>query len=113
MAKNGISTLSTKEAKMHAKLNLAELKRKGYTLDTSGNVVSGPDITKPFYRARNQYDITELPTQYVVNTSVDNPNPDGLIYGRPWHVQFASEEILLEDGTDIYQEDGSSLFLTE
>lgn len=113
MSKNGISTLSTKEARMHAKLDLAELKRKGYTLNSSGDVISGPDTSKPFYRVRNQYDITELPTQYVGENVVDNPNTGGLVYGRPWHVQLASAEILLEDGTDIYQEDGSSLFFTE
>jgi hypothetical protein len=84
MAANGISTLSTKESKMHSKLDLASLKRQGYTLNKDGSIAGGPDTTKPFYRARNLYDITELPAQYLGNTVDDNPNPGGLIYGRPW-----------------------------
>ena len=42
------------------------------------------DTESSYYRARNDYDITELPTQYSDNTVVDNENPDGLILGRPW-----------------------------
>lgn len=86
MSANGISSLSTKQAKQTAKLDLAALKRQGYTLNSDGSIASGPDITKPFYRTRNQYDITELPTQYSNNTLVDNINEDGLILGRPWIV---------------------------
>ena len=84
MAANGISSLSTKEAKQKAKLNLAQLKRKGYTLNADGTVASGPDTSKIFYRARNEYDLTELPTQYVGNVAVDNINEEGLVVGRPW-----------------------------
>lgn len=67
MAANGISTLSTKEAKQKAKLDLAAAKRAA-----DGN-------------PRATYDITELPTQYSGNDIVDNPNVGGLIPGRPWH----------------------------
>lgn len=84
MSANGISSLSTKEDKQRAKLNLAALKRQGYTLNSDGSVASGPDVTKEFYRARNQYDITELPTEYSGNNIVDNPNEGGLVVGRPW-----------------------------
>jgi len=84
MAANGISTLSTKEARQKAKLDLAALKRQGYTLNIDGTIASGPDTTKQFYRARNIYDITELPTQYNGNTIIDNPNISGLLLGRPW-----------------------------
>jgi hypothetical protein len=84
MAANGISTLQHKQDKQTAKLNLASLKRKGYTLDVAGNVISGPDISKPFYRARNAYDISELPTEYINNDVVDNANESGLLVGRPW-----------------------------
>jgi hypothetical protein len=84
MSANGISTLATKQARQVAKLNLASLKRQGYTLSSTGTVVSGPDISKPFYRARNVYDITQLPTEYINNDVVDNPNTGGLIVGRPW-----------------------------
>lgn len=66
MAANGISTLSTKEAKQKAKLDLAALDRTA-----SGN-------------PRDVYDITQLPTQYSGNDIVDNPNVGGLIQGRPW-----------------------------
>jgi hypothetical protein len=66
MAANGISTLSTKEAKQKAKLDLAAQDRAA---------VGNPRAT---------YDITELPTQYSGNDIVDNPNIGGLIEGRPW-----------------------------
>ena len=47
--------------------------------------ISGPvDATKNYYRARNQYDITQLPTQYSGNDLTDNPNAGGLVEGRPW-----------------------------
>lgn len=66
MAANGISTLSTKELKQKAKLDLAAIDRAA-----DGN-------------QRATYDITELPTQYDDNTIVDNPNVGGLVVGRPW-----------------------------
>ena len=84
MSANGIAHLETKELRQKAKLDLAALKRKGNTLNADGTVASGPDITKPFYRARNTYDITQLPTQYNVNNITDNPNAGGLVIGRPW-----------------------------
>lgn len=65
MSANGISTLSTKQAKQEAKLALAATKRA--TTDR-----------------RSILDITELPTQYSGNNVVDNPNTGGLIEGRPW-----------------------------
>ena len=86
MSANGISTLSDKKAKQLAKLELAQLKRKGYTLAANGTVISGPATSAIFYRSRNEYDITELPTQYsgVDNGLIDNINESGLILGRPW-----------------------------
>ncbi len=33
---------------------------------------------------RSTYTITDLPTRYSGNAVVDNPNPGGLINGRPW-----------------------------
>ena len=70
---NNIANLSTKQARQVAKLNLAQLRRQ-----------AGGDTTAPFYRARNEYDITELPTQYIGNTATNNINEEGLVYGRPW-----------------------------
>lgn len=66
MAANGISTLSSKQAKQVAKLTLAASDRLAS---------SNP---------RSTYDITQLPTQYSGNVIVDNPNGGGLITGRPW-----------------------------
>ena len=66
MALNGISTLSTKELRQKAKLDLAAAKR-----DTDGN-------------PRATYDITQLPTQYTGNAVTDNANTGGLVQGRPW-----------------------------
>jgi hypothetical protein len=63
---NVIDRLATKELKQKAKLNLSELDRAA-----AGN-------------PRATYDITELPTQYSGNNIVDNPQPNGLILGRPW-----------------------------
>ena len=65
MAANGISELATKEARQKAKLELAKADR-----EADGR--------------RAVYDLTELPTRYNDNTVVDNPNPDGLLEGRPW-----------------------------
>ena len=66
MALNGISTLSTKELRQKAKLDLAADKRA-----TDGN-------------PRATYDITQLPTQYTGNAVTDNANTGGLVQGRPW-----------------------------
>lgn len=63
---NVIDRLATKELKQKAKLDLSELDRAA-----DGN-------------PRSTYDITELPTQYSGNNIVDNPQPAGLILGRPW-----------------------------
>lgn len=66
MSANGISTLSTKELKQKAKLDLAAADRLA-----DGNL-------------RNTYDITKLPTRYSGNDVVDNANSGGLTVGRPW-----------------------------
>lgn len=63
---NKIARLTTLEDRQVAKLDLSNLERLEL-----GN-------------SRPYYDITELPTYYSGNTVVDNPNPDGLIEGRPW-----------------------------
>lgn len=66
MAANGISTLSTKEERQRAKLDLAAQNRLA-----NGN-------------PRSTYDVTLLPTQYDSDTVIDNPNIGGLVQGRPW-----------------------------
>jgi hypothetical protein len=60
MAANGISTLATKELRQIAKLNLAAAKR-------------GESVDRDL-----------LPTKYVGNNVVNNPNPGGLQTHRPW-----------------------------
>jgi hypothetical protein len=65
MSANGISTLSTKQAKQEAKLALAATDRAA--TGRRPNLVIG-----------------QLPTQYSGNNVVDNPNVGGLIEGRPW-----------------------------
>ena len=69
MSANGISHLSTKQARQAAKLAAAATKR-----GTAG--VS--------FRARQYLDTTELPTVYSGNAVVDQPNVGGLVLGRPW-----------------------------
>lgn len=73
---NNISDVNkwTKQERQILKLDLAQLRRK-----------AGGNTTSTFYRSRNIYDITELPTTYIDNTSTfNNPNTGGLIVGRPW-----------------------------
>lgn len=99
---NTISKLPTKEDRQLAKLDLAQLRRQ-----------AGGDTTANFYRFRNYYDITELPTRYVGNDVVDNPNPGGLIYGRLWieNPIVVTNRILQETGDYLLQEDGSFILL--
>jgi hypothetical protein len=84
MSANGISDLATKQLKQVAKLDIAQAKREGRVVADDGSVSGPVDATKNYYRARNQYDITQLPTQYTGNDLTDNPNVGGLVEGRPW-----------------------------
>ena len=84
MAANGISTLATKELKQVAKLDIAQAKREGRVVAVDGTITGAVDATKPYYRARDTYDLTQLPTLYDDNTVVDNANTGGLVTGRPW-----------------------------
>jgi hypothetical protein len=84
MAANGISSLSTKQLKQKAKLDLAAAKRQGKVVAADGTITGSIDSTKPYYRTRNTYDLTQLPTQYSGNNITDNPNAGGLVVGRPW-----------------------------
>jgi len=70
MAANGISTLSTKELRQVAKLELAQTKRQ--QVGTQG------------YRDLRYYDLDLLPTKYSGDGIVNNPNAGGLQAGRPW-----------------------------
>ena len=111
MSANGISTLATKQEKQIAKLELAARKRQGYTLNADGSVASGPDINANFYRANNEYDITELPTQYQGNSVLDNVNEDGLKAKRPW-VTFLPNDLFAHGEMGVWFDPGNigSLF---
>lgn len=73
MAKNGISTLPSKQQRQVAKLDLAQTQRR-----------AGGNTAAAAYRVLNTYDLNLLPSQYVGNTSVPNSHPAGLQPGRPW-----------------------------
>lgn len=94
MAANGISTLSTKEARQIAKLEYAQAKRKGRVITDGGALGTygtwsdngTDDDTKNYYRSNNTYDATSLPDTYNGNVpgADDNPNTGGLLPKRPW-----------------------------
>lgn len=84
MAANGISSLSTKQAKQVAKLNIAQAKRQGKTVATNGTISGSVDPSKNYYRYWNTYNINDLPTKYSGNNVVDNANGAGLLTHRPW-----------------------------
>jgi hypothetical protein len=73
MAANGISTLDNKKLRQEAKLALAEQDRQDR------------NAIEPGRYADTSADITQLPTKYKAdNTVEDNPNVGGLLPKRPW-----------------------------
>lgn len=77
MAANNISTLESKRDRQIAKLELSSANRARLQRLGSGT-------PRPFF-----YDLARLPTVYsqssnVTSERVDNPNPRGLLLGRPW-----------------------------
>lgn len=73
MAANGISTLANKKLRQEAKLLQA------------GNDRAARNVVEPGRYSDVTADITQLPTKYEADNSVtDNPNPGGLLPGRPW-----------------------------
>jgi hypothetical protein len=84
MAANSISTLSTKELKQVAKLDIAQAKRQGKTVAVDGTITGSVDPTKNYYRYNNTYNINDLPTKYTGNAVTDNANAAGLQTARPW-----------------------------
>lgn len=85
MAANGISSLSTKQAKQEAKLAIAAAKRQGKIVARDGTISGSLDSTKPYYRLYNYLLIDRLPAKYVGNTAVNIDTP--LLPHRPWDVQ--------------------------
>jgi len=116
MAKNGISTLATKALRQVAKLNLAQNKRKVFTLYANGAIASGPSTANAFYRENNTYDIAGLPTQYSGNAIVNNANgvAGALTRGRPWldvaSIDFAPN--IWRTNYNLYFNDTPSFFAT-
>lgn len=89
MAANGISTLSTKEERQLAKLQLAQAKRKGQIITEGGGTWSADGIDNPdapWYEELNTLDLSLLPDLYNDDSTGpdDNPNAGGLQPGRPW-----------------------------
>jgi hypothetical protein len=84
-------TPDTKELKQRLKLERASLKRQGYTLDTDGSILSGPDTDAPFYRRLNVLDIDLLPNKYSDNNLVNTT--EVLQRGRPWTTSFTFYEV--------------------
>ena len=111
MSANGIAHLSTKELKQKGKLDIASAKRQGKVVAVDGTITGDIDPTQPYYRVNNSYDLTELPAQYVDDTLVDNPNPDGLLVARPWIPTVVVEGFALdsENGIDLTTEGGDLL----
>lgn len=73
MSSNGISTLANKKLRQEAKLALA------------GQDSADQNVIEPGRYADTTADITQLPTKYKTdNTVEDNANVGGLIQGRPW-----------------------------
>lgn len=88
MSANGISTLSSREARQVGKLDIAQAKRRGQIVSNTGVISGSANSAQPFARTLNTYDLSLLPTQYSGNTLVDNSNLVSgnveLVAGRPW-----------------------------
>jgi hypothetical protein len=95
----------TKQERQLRKLVIAEAKRKAFG-----------DITKPYYRVNNTYDLTLLPDTYNGNVpgADDNANTGGLLEGRPWvnyaGIAFASN--IWRTDYEGYFNDTPSFFAT-
>lgn len=102
------SGLADKEARQTAKLDIAQLKRRGYTLNADGTIASGPDTAAAFYRENNTYDLALLPDTFAT-TGDDNANVGGLLQGRPW---TSYEAGLFKTTYAGYFEDNVNFFAT-
>ena len=116
MSANGISHLRYKADRQLAKLELAQAKREGKVVADNGTVTGNIDSTKNYYRARNSFDETQLPTIYAPSDNltqdvINNANIGGLIIGRPWILPVVSTGLAIdaENSTDITTEAGVTL----
>ena len=62
----------SKQERQLRKLYIAQAKKQAFG-----------DVTKPYYRVNNTFDITLLPDTYATAAD-DNANTGGLLDGRPW-----------------------------
>lgn len=75
MSANGISHLSTKQARQAAKLALAATNRAASAARAGSTPVADD---------RHTADTTELPTTYTGNAVTKQNHVGGLVKGRPW-----------------------------
>lgn len=93
MAANGISTFTTKQLRLEAKLAIATAKRQGKTVAVDGTITGSVDATRPYYRAGNTLNTARLPSLFNGNTNVPNTHAYGLLEGRPWSISNPDTEI--------------------
>lgn len=97
MSANGISRLSTKEARQLAKLEYSQAKRKGQVITEGSGTWSTDGVdndTVNWYRANNEYDVDALSLKYSGDTLADDSvtyNP--LLPRRPWISGAAAESV--------------------
>jgi len=92
----------SKQERQLEKLYIAQAKRQAFG-----------DITKPYYRVNNTFDITLLPDTYATNAD-DNANTDGLLNGRPWvnYAGIAFAPNIWRTDYELYFNDTPSFFAT-
>lgn len=110
MALNGISTLSTKQAKQTAKLSKSEAKRQGKIVAGNGTVTGSKDNTKLYYREANNLDTTLLPTVYTGNIVTTQSHPSGLTQGRPWTITPPAPTYAIAANRSSMNEGDSAIF---
>lgn len=88
MSANGISELSTRQARQDAKLALAQAKRKGQVITEGSGSWSADGVDNSsvnWYRDNNTLDKNLLPNPYNGNdVDPDDGDPGPLNLGRPW-----------------------------
>lgn len=113
MAANGISTLSTKEARQDAKLALAGAKRKGRVITEGSGAWSddGTDnVNAKYYRQGNTLDKTLLANPWEGNSyNVDDDESTGApVRGRPWLGASIPIDSNILDDAFVYVDAGST-----
>jgi hypothetical protein len=71
----------------------------------SASVPTFASTSAIFYRTRNNYDITQLPAQYVGGVATNNLNEGGLQLGRPW-VTFLPSDLFAASEKGVWYDPG-------